>query len=70
MTSSRIVSEVCQLFNVDDATAYTVLVRFCSGLEEWCESKALDHVKAQLPKDLEALFSMTESELNKRKTVA
>jgi CBS domain-containing protein/uncharacterized protein (DUF2267 family) len=70
MTSERLVREVCRLFNVDDPTAYAVLVRFCAGLEEWCESKVLDHVKAQLPKDLYALFSMTEVELEKKKAAA
>lgn len=54
----------------DDATAYAVLVRFSSALEEGCESKALDPIKARLPKDLDALFSMTEAEINKKKAVA
>jgi hypothetical protein len=51
MTTSKLIGDVCRLFNVDDPTAYAVLVRFCAGLEEWCESEVLDHVKAQLPKE-------------------
>lgn len=51
-------NEVSRVFNVDDATAYAVLVRFGSALEEWCEPQTLHHLKAQLPRDLLGIFSV------------
>jgi CBS domain-containing protein/uncharacterized protein (DUF2267 family) len=70
MTSDRLMRDVRHLFNIDDPTAYAVLIRFCAGLEEWCDSKVLNHIKAQLPKDLNSFFSTTEVEAKKKKSIA
>jgi len=65
-TLSFLMNEVCRFFNVDDLSAQLVLARFCAALESWCESKELEHVKAQLPFEFRFLFTLPE-EFEKRR---
>ncbi|MDR3607645.1 MAG: CBS domain-containing protein [Oligoflexia bacterium] len=53
---SGMATEVCLLFSVDDPTAHSILVHFGAALDAWCDPVVLDHIKAQLPKDLLNLF--------------
>lgn len=59
ITTARIVNDLVSQFGLDEATAYLVLTRICMALEEVIEPKHLEHVKAQLPSDLRALFAST-----------
>lgn len=58
ITVPRIVSDLVSRFNLDEATAYMILIRIGMVLEEWIQPKELDHVKAQLPLDFRALFAV------------
>jgi len=57
ITTARIVNDLVSQFEFDEATAYLVLTRICMALEETIDPKHLEHVKAQLPSDLRALFA-------------
>lgn len=61
MTVIRIVSDLVHEFGLDEATAYLVLIRIGMVLEEWIQPKELEHIKAQLPLDLRALFAVKRS---------
>jgi len=63
-------AEMCRIFNVDDPTAYLILVRFAVALEEWCDPEILNHVKAQLPKDLRNLFAVAVADRSRLKGAA
>lgn len=60
--------EVSRLFEVDDPTAQLVLERFGALLDEWCDDKVIEHVKAQLPTDLRSIFSVPASDRDLKKT--
>jgi CBS domain-containing protein/uncharacterized protein (DUF2267 family) len=70
ITADLLLKEVGRMYKMDHPTSYSVLIRFCATIEEWCDSKTLDHIKAQLPKDFYEFFSNTESGLLKRKKTA
>ena len=52
-----LIAEVERKFTVDEATARFMLSRFGERLGEWCQSRVLKHVLAQLPQDLLKLLS-------------
>lgn len=59
MTTARIVNELVHQYQMKESRAYLTLRAVCSALEQLIPVKELEHVKAQLPDDLRALFVQT-----------
>ena len=57
-----LLNEIMRTFNVDDAKAYGMVTHFCASMELWCDRKVFSHVKAQLPKEFQALFVLRGAE--------